>query len=193
MAETVPEGLLETILGEKATLLINEWHTRDRIQPDSEQSGALARSPVPTLIAHGDVAQFDRILIVTHPENLVRPGRQSLELAAQLAPRLTHGHPIQTVSATADPVRALFADQREMGWIEARDPVDWLKRNLQKGDLPFFAGLRSLGEAIQRIPALVEGRFLVALAAHEETSFHRREERVAGPVVAGRSLKPHPA
>ena len=67
VAETVPEGLLETILGEKATLLINEWHARDRLQPDSEQSAALARSPVPTLIAHGDVAHFDRVLIVTHP------------------------------------------------------------------------------------------------------------------------------
>ncbi len=193
VAETIPEGVLETILGEKATLLINEWHTRHRIQPDSEESAALARSPVPILIAHGDVDHFERILIVTHPENLVRPGRQSLELAAQLAPRFAHGRPIQTVSATADPVRALFADKREMGWIEARDPVDWLKRNLQKGDLPFFAGLASLGEAIQRVPSLVEGRFLVALAAHEETTFHKREERVAGPVVAGRSLKPHPA
>ena len=29
VAATVPEGLLETILGEKATLLINEWHARD--------------------------------------------------------------------------------------------------------------------------------------------------------------------
>ena len=193
VAETVPEGLLETILGEKATLLINEWHARDRIQPDSEQSEALRRSPVPTLIAHGDVAHFDRVLIVTHPDNLVRPGRQSLELAAALAPRFAHGHPIRTVSATSDPVRALFADTKEMDWIEARDPIDWLKRNLEKGDLPFFAGLASLGEAIQRVPALVDGRFLVALAAHEETTFHKREERVAGPVVAGRSLKPHPA
>ena len=193
VAETVPEGLLETILGEKATLLINEWHARDRIQPDSEQSEALARSPVPTLIAHGDVAHFERVLIVTHPDNLVRPGRQSLELAAALAPRFAHGHPIRTVSATSDPVRALFAATKEMDWIEARDPIDWIKRNLQKTDLPFFAGLESLGEAIQRVPALLDGRFLVALAAHEETTFHKREERVAGPVVAGRSLKPHPA
>jgi Kef-type K+ transport system membrane component KefB len=191
VAQTVPEGLLETILGEKATLLINEWHARDRLQPDSEESAALARSPVPTLIAHGDVAHFDRILIVTHPDNLVRPGRQSLELAAQLAPRFAHGRPIQTVSATSDPVRALFADTREMDWIEARDPVDWIKRNLQKTDLPLFAGLQSLGEAIQRVPGLVDGRFLVALAAHQETTFHKREERVEGPVVAGRSLKPH--
>ena len=43
-----------------------------------------------------------------------------------------------------------------------------------------------------RFPALAEGRFLVAIAAHE-TTFHKREERVAGPVVVGRSLKPHPA
>src|SRR3954469_7125794 len=193
VAETVPEGLLETILGEKATLLINEWHARDRIQPDSEQSEALARSPVPTLIAHGDVAHFERVLIVTHPDNLVRPGRQSLELAAALAPRFAHGRPIRTVSATSDPVRALFADTKEMDWIEARDPIDWIKRNLEKTDLPFFAGLASLGEAIQRVPGLVDGRFLVALAAHQETTFHKREERVAGPVVTGRSLKPHPA
>jgi Kef-type K+ transport system membrane component KefB len=193
VAATVPEGLLETILGEKATLLINEWHARDRIQPDSEESEALSRSPVPTLIAHGDVAHFDRVLIVTHPDNLVRPGRQSLELAAQLAPRFAHGRPIQTVSATSDPVQALFADKKEMDWIEARDPIDWIKRNLQKTDLPFFAGFEALGEAIQRVPALLDGRFLVALAAHEETTFHKREERVAGPVVAGRSLKPHPA
>jgi len=193
VAATVPEGLLETILGEKATLLINEWHARDRIQPDSEESEALARSPVPTVIAHGDVAHFDRILIVAHPDNLVRPGRQSLELAAQLAPRFAQGRPIRTVSATSDPVKALFADKKEMDWIEARDPIDWIKRNLQKTDLPFFAGLDALGEAIQRVPALLDGRFLVALAAHEETTFHKREERVAGPVVAGRSLKPHPA
>ena len=97
------------------------------------------------------------------------------------------------MSATSDPVRALFADKKEMDWIEARDPIDWIKRNLQKTDLPFFAGLEALGEAIQRVPALLDGRFLVALAAHEETTFHKREERVAGPVVAGRSLKPHPA
>ena len=42
-------------------------------------------------------------------------------------------------------------------------------------------------------PESARRRFLVALAAHEETAFHKREERVAGPIVAGRSLKPHPA
>jgi hypothetical protein len=45
---------------------------------------------------------------------------------------------------------------------------------------------------VSRVPSLADGRFLVAIAAHE-TTFHKREERVAGPVVVGRSLKPHPA
>ena len=108
----------------------------------ARQSEALARSPVPTLIAHGDVAHFDRVLIVTHPDNLVRPGRQSLELAAQLAPRFAHGRPIRTVSATSDPVRALFADKKEMDWIEARDPIDWIKRNLAEDRSAVLRGAR---------------------------------------------------
>lgn len=45
VARTVPEGLLETLLGENATLLVNEWRMRERIEPDSEASEALARSP----------------------------------------------------------------------------------------------------------------------------------------------------
>ena len=53
--------------------------------------------------------------------------------------------------------------------------------------LMFSAGLELDLELFMKM------RFLVALAAHEETTFHRREERVAGPVVTGRSLKPHPA
>ena len=54
-----------------------------------------------------------------------------------------------------------------------------------------FGGLAAARAAVERIPALVEGRFLVAVAAHEMT-FHKREEPIAGPVVVGRSLKPNP-
>ena len=99
---------------------------------------------------------------------------------------------IGTVAAALDPVRELFATGQDADRIEAADPIDWLKHNLQKTDLPFFAGLDAAREAMARIPALVDGRFLVAIAAHE-TTFHKREEVVAGPVVVGRSLKPHPA
>jgi len=55
-----------------------------------------------------------------------------------------------------------------------------------------FAGLEATREAVERVPALTEGRFLAAIAA-EETTYHKREEKVGSPVAMGRSLKPHPA
>jgi Kef-type K+ transport system membrane component KefB len=192
VARTVPEGLLETILGESATLLVTEWRMRERIEPDSEASEALARSPVPTLMVHGDVESFDRVLIMVRREELVRPGRQDVELAAQLATRFALKQRIGAVAAALEPVAALFATKQSEDRVEASDPIDWLKTNLQKTDLPFFAGLDAAREAVRRVPSLADGRFLVAIAAHE-TTFHKREERVAGPVVVGRSLKPHPA
>ena len=93
VAPTVPEGLLETILGENATLLVTEWRMRERIEPDSEASEAIARSPAPILMAHGDVESFERILIVVRRDELVRPGRQDVELAAQLASRFAPARP----------------------------------------------------------------------------------------------------
>jgi hypothetical protein len=76
--------------------------------------------------------------------------------------------------------------------IQAADPLDWLRSNVQPTDLPFFAGFEAAIQAVERMPALTSARFMVAIAA-QETTFHKREERVAGPVVVGRSLKPHPA
>ncbi len=192
VARTVPEGLLDTLLSENATLLVTEWRMRERIEPDSEASEALARSPVPILMAHGDVEAFDRLLIVVRREELVRPGRVDVELAAQLGARFAGGRRVGTVAAALEPVRALFATKRDEDRIETGDPIDWLKNNLQKTDLPFFAGLEAAREALRRVPALADGRFLVAIAARE-TTFHKREERIAGPVVVARSLKPRPA
>jgi hypothetical protein len=192
VAKTVPEGLLDTLLSEDATLLVTEWRMRERLEPDSEASEALARTPVPVLIAHGDVDTFERILVIARREELVRPGLRDVELAAQLAARFGRTPRIGAVTAALDPVNRLFADRSSSDRFEAADPIAWLESNLQKTDLPFFAGLEALREAIARIPALVDGRFLVAIAA-QETTFHKREERVAGPVVVGRSLKPQHA
>jgi Kef-type K+ transport system membrane component KefB len=191
VAKTVPEGLLETLLGESATLLVTEWRMRDRIEPDSEASEALARTPVPVLMSHGDIEAFDRVLVIVRRDELVRPGLRDVELAKQLAARFAKNGRVGIVAAAIDPVNALFAAGAGGERIEAADPINWLKRSLQKTDLPVFGGLAAARDAIARIPALVEGRFLVAIAAHE-TTFHKREERVAGPVVIGRSLKPHP-
>ncbi|HSS38793.1 MAG TPA: cation:proton antiporter, partial [Polyangia bacterium] len=85
VAKTVPEGLLQTLLGENATLLVSEWRTRDRLRPDSEASEALARTPVPVLLVHGDIESFDRLLVVARRDQLVRPGLNAVELAKGLA------------------------------------------------------------------------------------------------------------
>ena len=192
VARTIPEGLLETLLGESATLLVTEWRMRERIEPDSEASEALARSPVPVLMAHGDIDAFDRVLFVVRGGELVRPGRQDLEIAAQLVARLAPDRRVGAVCAALAQVNGLFTIKQSEDRIEVADPIGWLRDNLRKTDLPIFAGLDAVREAVRRAPSLANGRFLVAVAARE-TAFHQREEHVAGPVVIGRSLKPHPA
>jgi Kef-type K+ transport system membrane component KefB len=192
VARTIPEGLLETVLSEDATLLLTEWHNKKHIDPDSETSEALARSPAPVVIANGNVATFARLVVVAGRDDLVRPGLQSTELAAKLGTSLSHGHPLAVVASNLEAARPLFPPKHQIDWIDAGDPIDWVvKGNLHENDLPFFAGLDTAQEAIRRLPALLQQRFLVAIAAHE-TTFHEREERVAGPVVVGRSLKPRP-
>src|SRR4029077_15753070 len=68
VSQTLPEGLLETLLGENATMLVTQWSMRETLEPDSEASEALARTPVPVLIAHGDVDTFERLIIVARRE-----------------------------------------------------------------------------------------------------------------------------
>ena len=89
-------------------------------------------------------------------------------------------------------VKSLFSSKHTVDLIEAHDPMGWLEKNLQKTDLPFFGGLEAARDAMARVPALADGRFLVAIAA-EETTYHKREERIGNPVAMGRTLKPHPA
>jgi hypothetical protein len=192
VAQSIPEGLLETVLGEDATMLVTEWRMRETLEPDSEASEALARTPVPVLIAHGDVDNFERAVIVARRDALVRPGLQDVELAAQLAARFAHHRRLAVVAPGFEHVKPLFDPKRTVDLIEAADPIDWLKQSLQMTDLPLFAGLEAARDAMARVPTLIGGRFLVAIAA-EETTFHKREERIASPVGMARTLKPHPA
>jgi hypothetical protein len=189
VARTIPEGLLETLLAEDATLLLTEWHNKAHIDPGSDTSEALARSPAPVVIANGDVATFDRLVVIAGRDDLVRPGLQNAELAAHLGARLAHGHSMAVVASSLEAARPLVPTKQHVEWIEAGDPIEWVRGNLQNTDMPFFAGLDTAQEAIRRMPELLEKRFLVAIAAHD-TTFHEREERVAGPVIVGRSLKP---
>ena len=148
--------------------------------------------PVPVLITQGDVAEFERLVVIARRDDLGPSGREALALAATLGARLAHGRRSVTVAPALAPIRALFADKQEMAWIEAADPIEWVGRGLGKGDLPFFVGIDAAREALRKIPALGEGRFLVAVPAREKI-LQDRTEPVAGPVIVGRSLAPRPA
>lgn len=185
VAETVPEGLLETVLGENATLLVTEW--RPGLRDAQRTQAVLGRSPVPVLIAHGDLARHDRLVVVVRPDEAGPRGR-SLALAARLAPTLAHGHRLAIVTTAAAPARSLFAARQDVDWIEARHPIAWVSESRQAGDLLLFVGIDAVQEALEQVPALAGERFLVAQAAVERPS--ERPEPVTGSVVTGRSLKP---
>lgn len=189
VARTVPEGLLQAVEGEDASLLVAEWQATGLRDATNEASRRLAVSPVPVLITQGDVAVFDRLVVVAPRGALGPSGRADQALVAVLAPIIARGSRVVTVAPALAPIRALFADKAEMGWIDASDPVDWLARDLAATDLPLFVGTDGARDALERIPTLAQGRFLVAVGAHESAP---REEKqpVSSPVIVGRSLKP---
>src|SRR5262245_16095354 len=81
---SVPEALLETVMGENVTMLVTEWWSPERAGSEGEAAAALARSPVPVLIVHGDVTSFDRLLVVTNRDEAASLGNRNLLLAALL-------------------------------------------------------------------------------------------------------------
>ncbi len=192
VARTVPEGLLQAVEAEDASLLVAEWRTPGLRDSKNEASRRLVASHVPALITQGDVAAFDRLVVVASRGELGPSGRADMALVGMLAPIIAHGRRVVTVAPALAPIRALFADKAEMSWIEAPDPVEWLARDLAETDLPLFVGAAGARDALQRIPALAQGRFLVAVGAHESAP-HEEKQPVSGPVIVGRSLKPRSA
>ena len=76
--------------------------------------------------------------------------------------------------------------------FESDDPVGWTAQNLQPGDLPLFVGIDTAREALLKVPALGQGRFVVAQAAAPPREAERREP-VTNTVLAGASLRPRTA
>src|SRR5262249_8133116 len=110
VARSVREGLLQTARGENATLLVSEWRSEggDPLDPKSEVSQMIGRSPVPILLAHGGVEPFQRLLVVARRDDLFRPGSLDLELAAELARRLARRRPAGFVGGSPHPFPPLF-------------------------------------------------------------------------------------
>jgi len=180
-------------VAEDATLLVAEWWVSSLLAPGTEAAESLLRAPVPVLLAHGDVSRFDRVVVIARPEDVNASDRRAVTLAAGLAPNLAgHKHGMAVVGPTRDGVQPLFDAKHKVEAIVAPDPLDWLGRSLGPGDLPLFAGVDAAREAIRRLPALMESRFLVAQPARAKPA-QPRTEPVTSSVIAGRSLRPRPA
>jgi Kef-type K+ transport system membrane component KefB len=189
VARTIPAGLLETIRSEKASLLLAQWRSeaRNRIETNEEALRLLKRSPVPILIANGALQTFERLVVVARREDLVAPGRVDLELALDAVSRLGPHHPVVFAATSTAATPARFASKKlHLQTIENPDPIDWAKSHANPGDLLVLAGIDAAEEALDRIPWLGAGKFLVAIAAHEAPAA-AHSARSSGLVV-GRSL-----
>ncbi|MFL5307531.1 MAG: cation:proton antiporter [Polyangia bacterium] len=187
VAPSVPQGLTETAYGEEATLVVSEWRDPLRDPHGSEAAEALAHAPLPVLIVRGDVAKFDRLVIVAGPDVATPAGRLDMTSTAWLAAQLARGARVVAVTTSPNALRDVFPELKHVEWIESRDPVGWVAGNVQAGDLPVFVGTDAAYEAMRQTPALLERRFLIVQGEHAESALPR-PEAIAGPVVTGRSV-----
>lgn len=191
VARTIPEGLLQAVVGERATLLVAEWRDPGGLDASSEATQALARSPVPALLVHGDITAWERLVVVLPADGKSASDRRAVELAAQFVPLVAKHRRVAIVTAAPDSVRALFGGAPPE-WIESADPAGWLPQGLQANDLPLFVGVDLVREAQQRLPDFANRRFILATVP-VATRPPDRPEPVVGPLAVGRSLKPRTA
>lgn len=162
-------GLVQTVRGERATMVVSEWEPeeRGRFEADAEAREALDHAPVPVVLAHGAIESFERVLVVVaRPEDLEPPYRQDLELAQQLSARFAHGRPVHVVAPPlGDPITQLFATTPHVEQIGSVDPLGWVEAHARPHDLVVIPGLEEVHAALDRIPSLLDKSFVVTVAA----------------------------
>jgi len=193
VSSSISEGLLQTVRGEDATMLLTEWQRghADLFDPGGEAFGAMRRSHVPILLAHGDVQSFERVVIVARRDDFAESRRPNLELAVELATRLEHDHHVVFVGMRTLPLERLFAAQIAVDRVDTTDPMGWVKESAPENDLLIFCGLDAAREALGRSPGLLTKRFLVAIAPPSDA--RQPHPEASDAFVAGRSLAEGPA
>ena len=158
VAPTVPEGLLETVLGEDATLLVTEWRTA--LRERRRQRGLRGAGP---LAGAGPDRARRRLALRPAAASSPRPdaGRAPVEPRTWRWRRSWRRAARRTATASRPWRRrrsgagAASPPSRRSDWIEAADPVGWIAQNLQEGDLPLFVGHRRRPRgACGKVPAL---------------------------------------
>ena len=105
VSSSISEGLLQTVRGQGATLLLSEWPLghAETLDPTSEPFGGLRRSQVPVVLAHGDMHSFERVAVIARPDDLAPSRQPSVQLAIELATRLEHPHRFVFVAKQSRP------------------------------------------------------------------------------------------
>ena len=162
-------GIVQTVRGEGATMVVSEWEpeTRGRLEADPEARDALGHAPVPIVLAHGAVEDFARVIVVvSQPDELTPPERLDVALARDVSSRLAHGRPVNVVAPPlGDPIAGLFAQAPHTEVIGSVDPIGWVQAHTGPDDLVILPGLEEVHAALERMPELMSQRFLVAVAA----------------------------
>ena len=161
-------GLRQTVLGEGATMVVSEWEPEagGSLEADQEAREALEHASVPVVLAHGDAAPVDHVIIVvSRADELTPPRRDNVELAFELGERLSRGKPASVVMPSLGaPITELFARSPHANVISSVDPIGWMEAHGGPDDLVILPGLEEAQSVLARIPDLVNGRFLVAVA-----------------------------
>jgi hypothetical protein len=183
-------GLLQTIRSEEASLVVAEWkEPTDELEGDREAFELVTHVPVPVVLTHGTVDEFDRVVLVEQGGGEPR-GRPNFDqgIAAELATRLGHRRAVTYVGG-AGSRGAVFKPSDHVEPVESADPIDWVRDHATSRDLLIFPGVDSARTAIAQISDLVHKQFLVAIAANEDALKMRGADHIGG-VVVGRSARP---
>lgn len=163
---SVTSGIKQTVRSEDATLVLTEWMPADPARPGRDGNAELARAlRVPTLLGHGEVSSFDRLVLVARAADIDPNISRELTLAMELAERLATLRSLCIVTAQwvepMDQLRVRFPKTRRISGI---DPFVWIEKHLRGSDLVLFAGLDAVSEAERRVPWVCRRRFLAAVA-----------------------------
>jgi Kef-type K+ transport system membrane component KefB len=185
-------GLLQTIRAEEASLLIAEWkEPAAELEGDREAFELATQSPVPVVLTHGAVDQYDRVVVVEQPGEA--RGRPNVDqgIATELATRLGHGHAVTYVGPRGSGRTAFgaFKTAAHVEPVESPDPMAWVRDHTTSRDLVVFPGVASARRAVAEIPDLADKRFLVAIAANTDALKMRGADHIGG-VIVGRSARP---
>jgi hypothetical protein len=170
-------------------MLLAEWRNplSAELDGDPEAFRLMSRSPVPVVLAHGEMEHFERVVVIARNGDASPSENQDLGIAAEVATRLGHQHGHRIACVGSGVPGSLFAPKLHVDCVESADAIAWARDNATASDVMVFPGLDAVRDALERIPQLTDKRFMVAIATHGAPFQGVPVER-GGGLIVGRSM-----